>query len=136
MLDKPHNKTILIHTGNIATMPENTNIIHIQGKQNLVSVIKQAADENQALLIDYWAEWCGPCKMIAPLLEDMSEHYKDKLLIAKIDIEAEGNQEIAVEANVRSIPTLTINKNAEQIGMHIGTLSKLDMMHFIDQAMD
>ncbi len=74
------------------------------------------------VLVDFWAEWCGPCKMIAPILEQIAEEYKDRLTLAKLDVEE--NQNIAMQFAVRSIPTLMLFKGGNVQAQHVGMLSK------------
>ena len=81
------------------------------------------------VLVDFWAEWCGPCKQLAPLVEDASEEFKDKIKVCKMDVDA--NRETAAEYGIRSIPTLMIFENGELVGTEIGALSKLQLEEFI-----
>ncbi len=70
------------------------------------------------VLVDFWADWCGPCKMIAPFLEELAEECTGKVTIAKLDIDK--NQENAAKYGVRSIPTLIMFKNGEQVDLTVG----------------
>ena len=79
--------------------------------------------------VDFWAAWCGPCKMIAPLLDEISEDYAGKLKVCKMDVDS--NQELAVQYGVRSIPTLIIFKNGEVSSTQIGAISKQQLEEFI-----
>ncbi|WP_460133009.1 thioredoxin TrxA [Pseudomonas sp. S1_E04] len=85
-----------------------------------------------AVLVDYWAEWCGPCKMIAPVLDDISqnEKYKGKLTIAKLNIDE--NQETPAKHGVRGIPTLMLFKNGNVEATKVGALSKSQLEAFLD----
>lgn len=74
------------------------------------------------VLVDFWASWCGPCKMAAPILEELSEEYKDKLIIAKIDVDA--NQKSAAAYDVMSIPTVILIKEGKEAGRQIGFAGK------------
>ena len=81
------------------------------------------------VLIDFWAEWCGPCKQLAPLVEAAAEEFKDAIKVCKMDVDA--NRETAAEYGIRSIPTLMIFANGENIGTEIGALSKQQLDQFI-----
>ena len=85
---------------------------------------------DKPVLVDYWAEWCGPCKMIAPILDEIADEYGDRLKICKIDIDA--NQETPPKYGIRGIPTLMLFKNGEVAATKIGALSKSQLATFID----
>ena len=74
------------------------------------------------VLIDFWAEWCAPCKMVAPVLEELSEEYAGKLKIGKLDVDSNG--ELAMKFSVQSIPTLMLFKNGEEVGRKVGAVPK------------
>ncbi|MCT9822468.1 thioredoxin TrxA [Pseudomonas veronii] len=82
------------------------------------------------VLVDYWAEWCGPCKMIAPVLDDIATEYDGKLTIAKLNIDE--NQETPAKHGVRGIPTLMLFKDGEVAATKMGALSKSQLAAFID----
>ena len=82
------------------------------------------------VLVDYWAEWCGPCKMIAPVLDDIATEYNGKLTIAKLNIDE--NQETPAKHGVRGIPTLMLFKDGEVAATKVGALSKSQLAAFID----
>ena len=77
---------------------------------------------NQPVLVDFWAEWCGPCKMIAPSVEKISEEYSDKLKVGKLDVDS--NPNISSTFGIRSIPTLLIFKNGTPVDQIVGAVSK------------
>ena len=81
------------------------------------------------VLVDFWAEWCGPCKQLAPLVEEASNEFKDKIKVCKIDVDL--NRDIAAEYGIRSIPTLMIFENGMLVGTEIGALTKLQLEEFI-----
>lgn len=82
------------------------------------------------VLVDYWAEWCGPCKMIAPILEEMVVEYADKVKIAKLNIDE--NPNTPPKYGIRGIPTLMLFKNGEVEATKVGALSKSQLAAFID----
>ena len=82
------------------------------------------------VLVDYWAEWCGPCKMIAPILDDVAKDYAGKLKVAKLNID--DNQETPASYGVRGIPTLMLFKNGSIEATKVGALSKSQLAAFID----
>tara|TARA_Y100000816_G_scaffold55109_1_gene35687 strand:- start:418 stop:741 length:324 start_codon:yes stop_codon:yes gene_type:complete len=83
------------------------------------------------VLVDYWAEWCGPCKMVAPVLEEIAEEYEGKLLIGKLDVDT--NRDSAAKQNVMSIPTLILFKDGKPIDQRIGALSKVQLEEFLEE---
>ena len=84
------------------------------------------------VLVDYWAEWCGPCKMIGPILEELATEYGDKIKIAKINID--DNAQTPPRFSIRSIPTLMVFKNGAVEGTKVGAASKSDLAAFIESS--
>ncbi len=84
------------------------------------------------VLVDFWAEWCGPCKMIGPVLEELAKDYDGKLKICKLDIDA--NTQTAPKYGIRGIPTLIIFNKGEVAGTKVGALSKSQLSAFIDSV--
>ena len=87
---------------------------------------------NGVTLVDFWAEWCGPCKMIAPVLDDIAPEYQGKLKIVKVNVD--DNQAVPSEYGVRGIPTLMIFKNGENVATKVGALAKGQLLAFIDAS--
>lgn len=82
------------------------------------------------VLVDYWAEWCGPCKMIAPILDDVAKEYSGKLKVAKLNIDE--NQDTPAKYGIRGIPTLMLFKGGNVEATKVGALSKSQLTAFID----
>ena len=82
------------------------------------------------VLVDYWAEWCGPCKMIAPVLEDIASEMSGKVLIGKLNVDE--NSQTPTKYGIRGIPTLMLFKKGEPVGTQVGALSKNDLKKFIE----
>ena len=83
------------------------------------------------VLVDFWAEWCGPCKMIGPILEELEGEMGDKIKIVKVDVD--NNNQTAMKFAIRSIPTLILVKDGAVIAQHIGAASKAMLEGFINQ---
>jgi thioredoxin 1 len=84
----------------------------------------------EPVVVDFWAEWCGPCKMIAPALEEISAELKGKVKIAKVNVDE--NPEIAARFGIRSIPTLIMFKNGEVADMKVGAQPKMALTSWIN----
>ena len=82
------------------------------------------------VLVDYWAEWCGPCKAIAPVLEEVAREYSGKLRVAKVDVDS--NTEVPKKFNIRGIPTLMLFKNGAVEATKVGAMSKSQLTAFLD----
>ena len=85
------------------------------------------------VLVDYWAEWCGPCKMIAPILDEVAGAYQGKLQVAKMNVDE--NREVPAKFGIRGIPTLMLFKDGQIAATKVGALSKAQLMAFIDEQL-
>ncbi|WAI18279.1 MAG: thioredoxin TrxA [Buchnera aphidicola (Acyrthosiphon caraganae)] len=85
-------------------------------------------------LVDFWAQWCNPCKILAPILEEISEEYSNKIIICKLNIEE--NPKTAPMYSIRSIPTLLLFHNGEVLATKVGAASKLELKEFLNENMN
>ncbi len=85
---------------------------------------------DKPVLVDYWAEWCGPCKMIAPILDEAARQYGERLQIAKMNVDE--NREIPAKFGIRGIPTLMLFKGGQLAATKVGALSKAQLAAFLD----
>lgn len=90
----------------------------------------EVLQSHSPVLVDYWAEWCGPCKAIAPTLEEVAKEYSGKLKIAKVNVDE--NQDIPRKYGIRGIPTLMLFKNGNIEATKVGALSKSQLTAFLD----
>jgi thioredoxin 1 len=103
--------------------------------ENIIAVTDQSFEStvlksSKPVLVDFWAQWCGPCRAVAPVLEEAATQYGDKIQIVKVNVDE--NNEIPAQFGIRSIPTLLLFKNGSVIGTHIGSLTKSQLVAFID----
>ncbi|WAK02176.1 thioredoxin TrxA [Methylobacter sp. YRD-M1] len=101
-------------------------VLHVNDSDFNETVIKA----DGPVLVDYWAEWCGPCKMIAPVLDEIAKDYQGKLKVVKLNIDE--NQKTPADYGVRGIPTLMLFKNGEVEATKVGALTKSQLAAFID----
>ncbi len=105
----------------------------------LIKHVSDASFEGDVLksttpvLVDYWAEWCGPCKMIAPILDEVAGTYQGKLTIAKMNVDE--NREVPARFGIRGIPTLMLFKDGQLAATKVGAMSKAQLTAFIDQQL-
>ncbi len=104
------------------------NIINVSDSNFEEKVI----NNNKPVLVDFWAEWCGPCKIIGPILEELSEEKRDQIIIAKMNVDE--NKVIPSKYNIRGIPTLMIFKNNSLLDTKVGASSKLSINEWIDSV--
>ena len=102
------------------------NIKHVSD----ASFEKDVLQSQTPVLVDYWAEWCGPCKMIAPVLEDLARDYAGKLTVAKLDIDA--NPSTPGKYGIRGIPTVILYKGGQAHAQKVGALTKSQLTAFLD----
>ena len=101
-------------------------IVHVSDGSFEEEVMKA----NGPVLVDFWAAWCGPCKMIAPVLDELANEYAGKIKVCKMDVDA--NKQTPSKYNIRGIPTLMIFKSGAAEGTKVGALSKSQLKEFID----
>ncbi len=104
----------------------NDKIVHTNDENFEADVL----NADKAVLLDFWAEWCGPCKMIAPLLDEAADQYADKLKIAKINIDE--NPNTPAKYQIRSIPTLMLFKDGSVLAQKLGAMPKKDLTDFLE----
>jgi thioredoxin 1 len=106
---------------------------------NLIKHVSDASFEEDVLkssipvLVDYWAEWCGPCKMIAPILDEVSTTYQGKIQITKMNVDE--NRDVPAKFGIRGIPTLMLFKDGQLAATKVGAMSKSQLTAFIDQQL-
>jgi thioredoxin 1 len=91
---------------------------------------EEVKGSDEPILVDFWAEWCGPCKSIAPILEEVAKEYDGKLTIAKLDVDS--NQTVPGKFGIRGIPTLILFKNGVPAAQKVGAMAKGQLTSFID----
>ncbi len=106
------------------------NIVHVSDE----SFEQEVLNASEPVLIDYWAEWCGPCKMIAPIIDELAQEYSGKIKIAKFNIDE--NPQTPPRYGIRGIPTLMLFKNGNVEATKVGAVSKSQLAAFIDSNLE
>jgi thioredoxin 1 len=91
---------------------------------------EQVLDKEGLTIVDFWAEWCGPCLMIAPTINQLAEEYEGKVQIGKLNVDH--NNEVSIKYGIRSIPTILFIKNGEIVDKHVGTTTKQKLVEMIE----
>ncbi len=94
---------------------------------------EQTISENKVVLVDFWAEWCGPCRAISPIVDELAEAYEGKALIGKVDVDE--NPEVCDKFGIRNIPTLLFFKNGELVDKIVGAAQKAQLQEKIDSLL-
>ena len=94
------------------------------------SNFNEVINSDKPVLVDFWAEWCGPCKMIAPVVDELANDYDGKAVVGKVDVDS--NPEVAGKFGIRSIPTLLVFKNGEVVDKQVGAVNKSVLSQKLD----
>ncbi len=104
------------------------NIVHVTD----ASFDEEVLNSDTPVLVDFWAEWCGPCKMIAPVLDELAQEYQGQIKVCKIDVDA--NPDIPPKFGIRGIPTLIVFKGGNAEATKVGALSKSQLTEFVQEV--
>jgi thioredoxin 1 len=107
----------------------NANIVHINSSNWESEVLKS----DKPVFVDFWAEWCGPCRMVGPVVEEIAQSNSDKIKVVKLNVDE--NQDIAMKYGIQSIPSLLVIKNGKEVGRTIGAAPKDTYLKFINDSL-
>lgn len=97
------------------------------------SSYKEVLEKNAAVVIDFWAQWCGPCKAMLPILQEIADEYEGRVVVGKVDVDQ--NQDLCGEYGIMNIPTMLFFKNGQLVDRHIGACKKSDLQAFFDKLL-
>jgi len=97
------------------------------------ATLNEVLNSDKPVVIDFWAEWCGPCRMVGPIIEELAEEYADKAIIGKVDVD--NNDEITSKYGIRNIPTILFIKNGEIVDKQVGAAQKSVLVEKIDKIL-
>jgi len=103
-------------------------VVEIVGKEQFDALMK---DSDKLVIADFWAEWCGPCRMIGPVLHDIADKNPAKVVVAKINVDDSANQQLALDYGVRSIPQVTMFKDGAQVDQFVGAIPPDQIMKYV-----
>lgn len=90
-------------------------------------------NSGQLTVVDFWAQWCGPCRAISPIIEELADEYAGRVLVGKVDVDS--NQELAMRYSIRSIPTILIVKDGQVVDKHVGAITKPALQAKLEQQL-